>query len=74
MAIGKVEICGVDTSTLPVISNERMRQLFPLVHGGDMQAREEFIRAICGLCSACSSGSIIAAKMWTICFRSAASD
>ena len=44
MAIGKVEICGVDTSTLPVISNERMRQLFPLVHSGDMQAREEFIR------------------------------
>ena len=44
MAIGKVEICGVDTSTLPVITNERMRELFPLVHGGDMTAREEFIR------------------------------
>ena len=44
MAIGKVEICGVDTSTLPVISNERMRELFPLVHGGDAAAREEFIR------------------------------
>ena len=44
MAIGKVEICGVDTSTLPVISNERMRELFPLVHGGDSAAREEFIR------------------------------
>lgn len=44
MAIGKVEICGVDTSTLPVITNERMRQLFPLVHGGDLAAREEFIR------------------------------
>ena len=44
MAIGKVEICGVDTSALPVISNERMRELFPLVHGGDMAAREEFIR------------------------------
>ena len=44
MAIGKVEICGVDTSTLPVISNERMRELFPLVHGGDTAAREEFIR------------------------------
>ena len=44
MAINKVEICGVDTSTLPVISNERMRQLFPLVHSGDMRAREEFIR------------------------------
>ena len=44
MAIGKVEICGVDTSTLPVITNERMRELFPLVHGGDATAREEFIR------------------------------
>ena len=44
MAIGKVEISGVDTSTLPVITNERMRELFPLVHGGDLTAREEFIR------------------------------
>ena len=44
MAIRKVEICGVDTSSLPVITNERMRQLFPLVHSGDMQAREEFLR------------------------------
>ena len=41
---GKVEICGVDTSALPVLTNERMRELFPLVHGGDQQAREEFIR------------------------------
>ncbi len=44
MAIYKVEICGVDTSTLPVLTNERMRELFPLVHGGDLGAREEFIR------------------------------
>lgn len=44
MATTKVEICGVDTSSLPVLSNERMYQLFPLVHGGDQTAREEFIR------------------------------
>ena len=44
MAIGKVEICGVDTSTLPVIKNERMRELFPRVHAGDTEARAEFIR------------------------------
>jgi RNA polymerase sigma-G factor len=44
MASGKVEICGIDTSTLPVVTNERMRQLFPLVHAGDTAAREEFIR------------------------------
>jgi len=44
MPINKVEICGVDTSTLPVLTNERMRELFPLVHGGDTAARNEFIR------------------------------
>ena len=43
MALGKVEICGVDTSSLPVLTNERMRELFPRVHGGDSAAREEFI-------------------------------
>lgn len=43
MANSKVEICGVDTSTLPVLTNERMRALFPLVHSGDRAAREEFI-------------------------------
>ncbi len=43
-AYGKVEICGVETSALPVLSNERMRELFPLVHGGDKAAREEFIQ------------------------------
>ena len=44
MASSKVEICGVETSTLPVLTNERMCELFPLVHGGDRAAREEFIR------------------------------
>ena len=44
MAMNKVEICGVDTATLPVLTNERMRELFPLVHNGDLNAREEFIR------------------------------
>ena len=44
MAINKVEICGVDTSTLPVLKNERMRELFPRVHAGDKEARREFIQ------------------------------
>ena len=44
MPSNKVEICGVDTSTLPVIKNERMRELFPRVHAGDTEARAEFIR------------------------------
>ncbi len=43
MSVYKVEICGVDTSSLPVLKNERMRELFPLVHAGDKAARDEFI-------------------------------
>ena len=41
---GKVVICGVDTSALPVLKNDRMRELFPLVHSGDTEARNEFIQ------------------------------
>lgn len=44
MAINKVEICGVDTKTLPVLKNERMRELFPQVHAGNIAARHEFIQ------------------------------
>lgn len=43
MAGYKVEICGVDTSSLPVLKNERMRELLPRVHAGDMAARDELI-------------------------------
>jgi RNA polymerase sporulation-specific sigma factor len=44
MLVNKVEICGVNTSKLPVLSNERMRELFALMHAGDESAREEFIQ------------------------------
>ena len=44
MAINKVELCGVDTSTLPVMKNDQMRELLPRVHGGDIQAKHDFIR------------------------------
>ena len=44
MAYGKVELCGVNTSKLPVLSAERMRELFPLVHAGDKAARDEFVQ------------------------------
>lgn len=44
MLVNKVEICGVNTSKLPVLSNERMKELFALMHAGDNTAREEFIQ------------------------------
>lgn len=39
----KVEICGVDTSKLPVLTNEEMRELFKKMHEGDMSAREKLV-------------------------------
>ncbi|MGI6705328.1 MAG: RNA polymerase sporulation sigma factor SigG [Clostridia bacterium] len=44
MLVNKVEICGVDTSKLPVLTNEKMRQLFGRMYEGDDSAREEFIK------------------------------
>ncbi|TYQ13145.1 UNVERIFIED_CONTAM: RNA polymerase sigma (RpsG/SigG) subunit [Acetivibrio alkalicellulosi] len=44
MLINKVEICGVNTSKLPVLSNEQKKVLFERMHKGDTTAREEFIR------------------------------
>jgi RNA polymerase sporulation-specific sigma factor len=43
MLINKVEICGVNTSKLPVLTNEQKKVLFERMHKGDPHAREEFI-------------------------------
>lgn len=40
----KVEICGVDTAKLPVLTNDEMQKLFIKIKDGDLQAREEFIQ------------------------------
>ncbi|SNS24296.1 RNA polymerase, sigma subunit, RpsG/SigG [Anaerovirgula multivorans] len=44
MHINKVEICGVNTSELPVLTNQEMQQLFGRIQQGDNSAREAFIR------------------------------
>lgn len=44
MHVTKVEICGVNTSELPVLTNEEMQRLFVKIKAGDMKAREEFIQ------------------------------
>lgn len=41
--VNKVEICGVNTSKLPVLTNKEMRQLFKKMHEGDLSAREKII-------------------------------
>mgnify|MGYP005803698513 CR=1 FL=1 len=40
----KVEICGVNTSKLPLLSNEEKEELFKRILKGDKEAREQYIK------------------------------
>ena len=41
--INKVEISGVDTSQLPVLSMEEKKELLEKIKNGDIDARQTFI-------------------------------
>ena len=43
MAVYKVEICGVNTAKLPILTNEEKEKLFERILQGDKQARQEYI-------------------------------
>lgn len=43
MMINKVEICGVNTSKLPVLTNAQMRDLFTRMQSGETSARDQLI-------------------------------
>ena len=43
MVYGKVEICGVNTAKLPVLSGEETNNLLKRYKGGDISARDELI-------------------------------
>ena len=42
--VNKVEICGVNTSKLPILNNEQKKVLFERIKQGDKEAREEYIQ------------------------------
>lgn len=44
MALSKVEICGVDTSKLPILGEEEKKVLFERIKAGDKDAKEEYIK------------------------------
>lgn len=44
MALNKVEICGVNTSRLPILTNDEKEALFARIKKGDMEARELYIK------------------------------
>ncbi len=43
MMTGKVKICGVNTSKLPILSADEKKELFPKIKAGDLGARDKFI-------------------------------
>lgn len=43
MIINKVEICGVNTAKLPVLSANKMRELFVVLQNGELSVREQLI-------------------------------
>ena len=44
MALNKVEICGVDTSKLPLLKEEEKNALFAKIKAGDEGAKEQYIK------------------------------
>ncbi|MEG2733629.1 MAG: sigma-70 family RNA polymerase sigma factor, partial [Clostridium sp.] len=44
MPMFKVEICGVNTSKLPLLNNEEKEKLFTRILNGDAEAREQYIK------------------------------
>ncbi len=44
MSAYKVEICGVNTAKLPILTNDEKKQLILKIKEGDMHAREKFIK------------------------------
>ena len=44
MALNKVELCGVNTSKLPVLGAEEKEELFERIKQGDEEARERYIK------------------------------
>ncbi|NMA51652.1 MAG: RNA polymerase sigma-G factor, partial [Peptococcaceae bacterium] len=43
MLVNKVEICGVNTSKLPVLTSSQMQVLFEAMQKGDASARTQLV-------------------------------
>ena len=69
----KVEICGVNTSGLPVLSAKKTDELLKKSAAGDKQARDELIRGNLRLVLSVVQRFQAAANRRTTCFKSGAS-
>ena len=50
MSQGKVEICGVNTAKLPLLSSEEKDVLFAKINQGDLEAREAYMFQTLKMC------------------------
>ncbi len=69
MAMYKVEICGVNTSKLPLLTDDEKKQLFAKIQNGDKEAREQFIKGNLRLVLSIIQRFPIQGKILTICSR-----
>ena len=70
--IRKVEIAGVNTAKLPVLSNEEKQELLVKVKNGDNDAREKFISRKFKISTVCHTTIYaVGEKIWMTYFKSA---
>ncbi len=72
MRSNKVEICGVNTSKLKVLSNDEKTALLIKIKAGDKNARETFINGNLRLVLSVIQRFSNRERIWTTCFRSGA--
>ena len=73
MYAGKVELCGVDTSQLPVLSEAEKSSLIRAARAGDKNARQKMIQGNLRLVLSVVQKFSNREKIWTICFKLGAS-
>ena len=69
----KVELCGVNTAELPVLSEQEKRQLLTRARAGDQSARQSMIEGNLRLVLSVVQRFAQRARTWTTCFKWAAS-
>ena len=70
MPVNKVELCGVNTSELPLLREEEKAGLLERIQAGDAEAREEYIKGNLRLVLSVIKRLKAAARMRTIFSRS----
>ena len=69
----KVELCGMNTAKLPVLTEAEKRELLARAHAGDAAAREQMVEGNLRLVLSVVQRFAQRGEIWTTCFRWGAS-